>query len=103
VTPASEIESLSSRWPAVPERLRTVPATFKRRQLLEASSLWIIRVLLANGFGSHGCDATPQSDLGRVSRTHCQRRRCGAVQKVRAGASRSEFGCRPQTTASCCR
>ena len=37
----------------------------------------------------------------RVSRTHQQRRRCGAVREMRAGPSASAIRSRLQTTASC--
>ena len=37
----------------------------------------------------------------RVSRTHRQKGRCGAVREMRVGPSRSAVRCRPQTAASC--
>ena len=37
----------------------------------------------------------------RVSRTHRQVRRCGAIREMRVGPSRPAVRCRPQTAASC--
>ena len=61
---------------------------------------------LANELGldivvSHLPPGTSKWNKIGVSRTHRQQGRCGAVQEMRVGPSRSAVRCRPQTTASC--
>jgi transposase len=53
--------------------------------------------------GPRGYDAAKKvkGRKRRVSRTHQQERRCGAVREMRVGPSRSAIRCRPQTAASC--